>query len=106
MKRRRMFITMLATFLVGVSVTFATENATATKTTTPTVKKLPIKGNTKSKIYHKPSCKYYKAKNTTVVFKTEAEAKKAGYRPCKKCFAKKTAKKKVEKKTKKQPVKI
>jgi len=105
MKRRNVLSTLFAAFLVGATVTFAADVAGVTKTT-PTEKKLPIKGNTVSKIYHKPSCKYYKAKNTTVVFKTEADAKKAGYRACKKCFAqKKETKKEKSKKPNAQPVK-
>lgn len=44
-----------------------------------------VKGNPKSKVYHKPACRHYTAKNTTVEFKTEAEARQAGYKACKQC---------------------
>ncbi len=44
-----------------------------------------VKGNKSSKIYHKASCQYYTAKGSTESFATEAAAKEAGYKPCKKC---------------------
>jgi len=88
MKRRNVLSTLFAAFLVGVTVTFAADVAGTAKAT-PVEKKLPIKGNAESKVYHKSTCQYYKSKKTTVVFKTEADAKKAGYRACKKCFPKK-----------------
>jgi len=42
-------------------------------------------GNTVDHIFHKSSCRYYKSKNNTAIFKTREEAIKAGYRPCKIC---------------------
>jgi endonuclease YncB( thermonuclease family) len=36
--------------------------------------------NVKSKVCHRPNCKYYGCKNCTATFGSEAEAKKAGYR--------------------------
>jgi len=42
-------------------------------------------GNTKSKIFHKSSCRYYDCKNCTRVFYSREEAINAGYRPCKIC---------------------
>jgi len=71
MKKRSMLKTLLAAALIGVSAAFA-EDA-------------PVKGNPKSKVYHLPLCKHYQAKGTTVEFKSEAEARKAGYKPCKIC---------------------
>lgn len=53
----------------------------------------PVKGNPDSKIYHKAACKYYAAKGSTKEFKSEADAVKAGYTPCKKCAAPKEGKK-------------
>ena len=44
-----------------------------------------VKGNPKSKVYHKPACRYYTSKSTSVVFKTETDAQKAGYKGCKRC---------------------
>ena len=79
MKKRNLLKALLAATLVCATVAFAGEGSA-------------IKGNPKSKIYHKPACKHYTAKGTTAEFKSEAEAKKAGYKPCKKCG-------KIEKKT-------
>jgi len=42
-------------------------------------------GNVSSKIFHRPSCRYYNCKNCTAVFNTREEAINAGYRPCKIC---------------------
>ncbi len=79
MKRSKM-LKLLAVALVSCAATvFAADPA-------------PIKGNPESKIYHKPECRYYNAKSCTVVFKTEAEAVKAGYKPCKKCAVTSTPK--------------
>ena len=41
-------------------------------------------GNRQSGIYHGPQCRYYFFKNCTVIFKSEKEARQAGYRRCKK----------------------
>lgn len=73
---------MLAALFVGALVTMAAE------TSVPA----PVKGNPKTKVYHKPSCRYYNAKGTTVEFKSEAEAQAAKYKPCKKCCGVKKAK--------------
>lgn len=77
MKKRSVLKALLAVTLVCASVTFAGEGAA-------------IKGNPKSKVYHKPACKHYAAKGSSVEFKSEAEAKKAGYTPCKICNKTKT----------------
>ena len=42
-------------------------------------------GNTQSKIFHGPSCRYYNCGHCTKIFKTRQEAIDAGYRPCKVC---------------------
>ncbi len=46
-----------------------------------------VKGNPDSKVYHKAECRYYNAKSSTKAFKSEAEARGAGYTPCKRCAA-------------------
>ncbi|WP_084068365.1 sunset domain-containing protein [Desulfocicer vacuolatum] len=43
-------------------------------------------GNIHSKIYHKKGCRYYNCKNCIVLFKSEEDAKRAGYTPCKLCI--------------------
>ncbi len=47
----------------------------------------PVKGNPDSKIYHKADCRHYSSKSSTKEFKSEAEAVKTGYTPCKQCAA-------------------
>lgn len=42
-------------------------------------------GNTDSKIFHGPSCRYYNCGHCTKVFSTRQAAIDAGYRPCKVC---------------------
>lgn len=42
-------------------------------------------GNTNSRVFHRPGCRWYNCKNCTAVFSTREEAIKAGYRPCKVC---------------------
>jgi deoxyribonuclease I len=46
-----------------------------------------IHGNTHSKIYHLPTCPDYSklSEKNIIVFATEAEARKAGYRQAKNC---------------------
>lgn len=78
MKKRSMLKILLAATLVCASAAFAGEGAA-------------IKGNPKSKVYHKPACKHYAAKGSSVDFKSEAEAKKAGYTACKVCGKTKAA---------------
>ncbi len=71
----------------------ATASATAGKATAASEKAAPAKkvvegdfhGNTEGHIFHKSSCKFYKSKNSTAIFKTRDEAIKAGYKPCKIC---------------------
>lgn len=43
------------------------------------------RGNPESKIYHNSSCRYYKGKSVSKTFASPADAKAAGYRPCKVC---------------------
>ena len=42
-------------------------------------------GNSDSKIFHKPGCRYYNCKACTMEFSSRQEAIDAGYRPCKVC---------------------
>ena len=65
-----MMKTLLAAVLVCASVSFAGE---------------VLKGNEKSKVYHNSTCRHYTAKGSTVEFKSEQEAKDAGYTACKQC---------------------
>ena len=42
-------------------------------------------GNVKSKVFHRPGCRYYDCKNCAATFASRDEALNAGYRPCKVC---------------------
>ncbi len=44
-----------------------------------------VSANPKSMIYHNINCLHYGCKSCTKTFKTAEEARKAGYRACKKC---------------------
>lgn len=63
----------------------------ATTAPAPAAKAAPQKveagyrGNPESKIYHNSSCRYYKGKSVSKTFASPADAKAAGYRPCKVC---------------------
>jgi len=48
----------------------------------------PFHGNTGSRIFHAPGCKYYSCRHCTAVFNSIGEALRAGYRPCKRCIGK------------------
>jgi len=43
------------------------------------------KGNTRSKIFHSPGCRYYDCRACTVNLETRVEAINLGYQPCKLC---------------------
>lgn len=43
------------------------------------------RGNPNSMIYHNSSCRYFNCKACVVSLSSPAEAKKRGYRACKKC---------------------
>jgi methylphosphotriester-DNA--protein-cysteine methyltransferase len=88
MKKRTLLKSLMAAALVCASVSFAADGAA-------------FKGNPTSKVYHNATCRFYNAKGTTVEFKSEAEAVKAGYAPCKQCCAPKSEKKEEKKAAKK-----
>ncbi len=82
MNRHKWMKLMAVAVIACAATTFAAE-------TTPAP---VIKGNPNSKVYHKASCRFYKSKSSSKEFKTEADAKKAGYTPCKQCAASKKKK--------------
>jgi methylphosphotriester-DNA--protein-cysteine methyltransferase len=45
----------------------------------------PLRGNTKSRVFHQESCRYYTCTNCTAKFATAREAVDSGYRPCGVC---------------------
>lgn len=44
-----------------------------------------VRGNVKSKTFHKSSCRHFYCKNCTKVFQNRHQAIKAGYKPCGMC---------------------
>ena len=84
--RREWMKRLAAAMIVCSAAAFAAKPAPApAPAPTPTPAPTVIKGNPTSKVYHKPACRHYNAKGSTAVFKTEADALKAGYQPCKQC---------------------
>ena len=94
----------VALFTAGpVTAMAATESSAAhpapkatTSSVAPAIKKVVrIIGNTETKKYHKPSCRWVKEMNkeNRVAFASAAEAKKAGYEPCQVCLGEKAVKK-------------
>jgi hypothetical protein len=45
----------------------------------------PVRGNTKSKIYHRPDCRHYNSPSSEKAFASAQEAEAAGYRAAKDC---------------------
>jgi methylphosphotriester-DNA--protein-cysteine methyltransferase len=75
--KRSKWMTLVAVALIACTTnSFAAEQAAVT-----------VRGNPDSKVYHKVACRHYGAASSSKEFKTEAEAKKAGYKPCKRCAA-------------------
>jgi methylphosphotriester-DNA--protein-cysteine methyltransferase len=42
----------------------------------------PFHGNSRTRVFHQSSCRYYSCSNCTVTFDTAHEARESGYRPC------------------------
>lgn len=85
MKKRRLLIMLLSAALSCTGALYAAGNAA-------------VKGNPKSKVYHMPVCAHYSAKGSSVEFKSEVDAQKAGYKACKQCAKSKGAPKSADKK--------
>ena len=45
----------------------------------------PLRGNTRSRLYHRPGCANYQCRRCTEVFLSEASAREAGFRPAADC---------------------
>lgn len=43
------------------------------------------RGNTRSRVFHQSSCRYYTCKNCTATFASTSEAVNHGFRPCSVC---------------------
>lgn len=83
MNSKRILIFILVIFVVGMTFSVAFAEPVDAKT----VKKGKYVASKNSNKYHKKSCKYVKkikSKNK-ITFKSKSQAKKCGYKPCKKC---------------------
>lgn len=80
-------VVLLLSFLLSVFLACSPGEAASTIGSKEAKEKLPIIGNKKSRIYHRPDCPNYKqiSKGHRVVFGNEKEAKAAGYRLAKNC---------------------
>lgn len=82
MNRKLLLIAVLAIFLTGMLCACAVEPVDA-----KSVKKGKFVASKKSNKFHKKTCTYakkIKSKNK-ITFKSRAQAKKCGYKPCKRC---------------------
>ncbi|MCR4666659.1 MAG: hypothetical protein K5657_05125 [Desulfovibrio sp.] len=43
------------------------------------------RGNPQTRVYHNPTCSYFKSKSATILFNSPEEARRHGFRPCSKC---------------------
>ena len=75
----------------GLALSAPAQQAAPAPAAKPAPKAAPQKmeagyrGNPESKIYHNSSCRYYKGKSVSKTCASPADAKAAGYRPCKVC---------------------
>ena len=53
---------------------------------TPSSPEGPFRGNTASRVFHAPSCRWYQCKNCTRTFPSKDAAQKQGFRPCPICL--------------------
>ena len=76
-KQRIILIAVLIIFLTGMLCAYAAEPVDAAK----------YVGSKKSNKYHKKTCASAKKikKSNKIVFKSKKQAKRMGYKPCKKC---------------------
>ena len=44
-----------------------------------------FRGNARSKVFHRPGCKYYNCSGCSVEFRSREEALAAGFKPCRRC---------------------
>lgn len=82
MKKKIVLIMVLVIFLTGMLCACAVEPVDA-----KAVKKSKYVASKNSNKFHKQSCSYVKkikSKNK-ITFKSKSQAKKLGYKPCKKC---------------------
>lgn len=81
--KTKILICILAIFIVGMTFSVAFAEPVDAKS----VKKGKYVASKNSNKFHKKSCKYVKKikKYNKITFKSKSQAKKSGYKPCKKC---------------------
>lgn len=81
-KKKILLIAVLVIFLTGMLCAYAVEPVEA-----KSVKKGKYVGSKNSDKYHKKTCTFAKKikKYNKVTFKSKSQAKRMGYKPCKKC---------------------
>lgn len=82
-KKTKILICILAIFIVGMTFSVAFADPVDAKS----VKKSKYVASKNSNKFHKPSCSYAKKikKYNKITFKSKSQAKKSGYKACKKC---------------------
>ena len=74
LRKSRLIAAWLVVLILAVPSVIAAEND------------VPVyHGNTDSKIFHRPGCRYYNCSKCTAIFRVRQKAIDAGYRPCKVC---------------------
>ncbi len=74
LRKARLIAAWLVLAMLAMPVAIAAENSARV-----------YHGNTKSKIFHLPGCRYYNCSKCTAVFSSRQSALQSGYRPCKVC---------------------
>lgn len=79
---------LLASLVFTTVPAFAASDAAspAPETIASATREAAYRGNFKSKVFHKADCRHAACKACTKVFTSEAEARAAGYHPCKVCL--------------------
>lgn len=79
---------LLASLVLAAVPAFAAPDmaSPAPETAAPAAREAAYRGNTKSKVFHKAGCRHAACKACTRFFPSEAEARAAGYHPCKVCL--------------------
>lgn len=79
---------LLASLVLTAVPAFAAPDTAspAPETAAPAAHEAAYRGNAKSKVFHKADCRHATCKACTSVFASEAEARAAGYHPCKICL--------------------
>ena len=84
-------LTLALIFALNIPETYAFMGGSPAQQTRTIGGKNPLKqrnirrANPQTKVYHNSSCKYFKSKQSTIMFKSAQEAMLSGFRPCTRC---------------------